>query len=193
MSKSQVLVPLVPGFEEIEAVTIIDVLRRAGVTVLVGGVAPGPVRGAHDIDVQAEVAFADVAAADLDMVVLPGGMPGAAHLSTQPEVQRLLGEVQRAGGYTCAICAAPIALGAAGLLRDKTATCYPGFEGQLAGGRFVEDRVVIDGKVVTSRGPGSALEFALTLAGMLCGAEVEARLSEGMLVARSASARVAGS
>jgi 4-methyl-5(b-hydroxyethyl)-thiazole monophosphate biosynthesis len=190
MSDKRVLVPLVAGFEEIEAVTIIDVLRRAGVSVVIAAEQAGSVRGAHDIDIGAEVSFADVVADDLDMIVLPGGMPGSATLAAQPQVQALIKAVQANGDFTCAICAAPIALAAAGVHQGKTLTCYPGFQGQLEGGDFTEERVVIDGKVVTSRGPGSALEFALTLAGLLVGDETEANLEAGMLVVRAAPATV---
>ena len=188
-TRGSVLVPLLDGFEEIEAVTIIDVLRRAGVRVIVAGERPGPVRGSHDISVVAEVALADVAGDDLAMIALPGGMPGAAHLAEHPVVQRLIRETHDRDKYTAALCAGPMALGTAGVLAGKTATCYPGFEDRLTGARVVDDRVVVDGKVVTSRGPGTALELALTLVGILAGPEQEAALAQGMLVARAAAAR----
>jgi 4-methyl-5(b-hydroxyethyl)-thiazole monophosphate biosynthesis len=178
-----VVVPILPGFEEIEAVTIIDVLRRAEVRVLVASTAVGPVRGSHDIEVAADTALASVAAGAVDMIALPGGMPGAAALARDAEVQRLVRELAAAGKYTCAVCAAPIALAAAGVHRGKRVTCYPGFEGQLAGGTLVEDRVVADGTVVTSRGPGTALEFALALVALLRGETARAELARRMLVA----------
>lgn len=181
-----VLVPLLEGFEEIEAVTIIDVLRRANVPVIVAGERPGPVRGSHGIEVSAEKALADVSADDLRMIALPGGMPGAANLAKHPVVQRLIKELEKRNRYTCAVCAAPMALGAAGVLEGKRATCFPGFEKHLTGARFVEQRVVVDGHVVTSRGPGTSLEFALTLAGILAGHATEERLSNGMLALRPA-------
>jgi protein deglycase len=177
-----VLVPLLPGFEEIEAITIIDVLRRAEVTVRVAGAQAGPVRGSHDIEITADTALADVRAEDLEMIALPGGMPGAAHLARDPEVQRLLRQVAAAGKFTCAICAGPVALAAAGLHRGKRVTCYPGLEDHLEGGTLVTDRVVIDGTVVTSRGVGTALEFALTLVEVLRGASVREDLASRMLV-----------
>ena len=178
-----VVVPLLPGFEEIEAVTIIDVLRRAELRVLVASTATGPVRGSHDIEVAADAALASIAADAVDMIALPGGMPGAAALARDPEVQRLIRELAAAGKYTCAICAAPIALAAAGVHRGKRVTCYPGFEPQLEGGTLVEDRVVVDGTLVTSRGPGTALEFALALVGILRGATAQAELAKRMIVA----------
>jgi 4-methyl-5(b-hydroxyethyl)-thiazole monophosphate biosynthesis len=184
-----VLVPLLEGFEEIEAVTIIDVLRRADVPVIVAGDKAGPVRGSHGISVLAEKALAEVDAGELAMIALPGGMPGAAHLSKNAVVQRLIRDLRDRDRYTAAVCAAPMALGAAGVLEGKRATCYPGFEDRLTGAAAVEDRVVVDGKVVTSRGPGTALEFALTLVGILAGRKKEAALEQGMLVERASAAR----
>lgn len=188
-NRGSVLVPLLEGFEEIEAVTLIDVLRRAEVPVIVAGDQAGPVRGSHGIAIHAETALADVRADGLAMIALPGGMPGAAHLAENAIVQRLIRELADRGQYTCAICAGPMALGAAGVLEGKTATCYPGFEERLTGARAVEDRVVVDGKVITSRGPGTALELALTLAGILAGPDREASLAKGMLVHRPEPAR----
>jgi 4-methyl-5(b-hydroxyethyl)-thiazole monophosphate biosynthesis len=178
-----VVVPLLPGFEEIEAVTIIDVLRRAEIRVLVASSAPGPVRGSHDIEVTADTALASVTADAVDMIALPGGMPGAANLARDPDVQRLVRELAEAGKFTCAVCAAPIALAAAGVHRGKRITCYPGFEEQQAGGTVVEDRVVVDGTLVTSRGPGTALEFALALVEVLRGQTARAEQAKRMLVA----------
>jgi 4-methyl-5(b-hydroxyethyl)-thiazole monophosphate biosynthesis len=184
MTKKQIVVPLVPGFEEIEAITILDVLRRAELTVLAAGAEVGPVRGAHGIEVVADTAWSNLPpVADIGMVVLPGGMPGAKNLATDSRVQTLLKDVAQRGGYTAAICAAPIALAAAGLLRGKRATCYPGFEKDLGGASFCDDPVVIDGTVVTSRGPGTALLFALTLVEILRGEPEAERLGFGMLYA----------
>ncbi|WP_428264481.1 DJ-1 family glyoxalase III [Haliangium sp.] len=184
-----VLVPLLDGFEEIEAVTIIDVLRRAGVEVVVAGVEPGPVRGSHDIELTAEVALSEVDPAPLAMIALPGGMPGAAKLREHPEVQRLIRAVDQREGFVAALCAAPIALAPSGVLAGKLVTSYPGVEDQLTGAEVVTDRVVVDGRVVTSRGPGTALEFALTLVGLLAGADKEAALERAMLVARGGPPR----
>ncbi len=184
MATESVLVPLLPGFEEIEAVTIIDVLRRAEIPVIVASDTVGPVEGAHGISVVATTALADVDAADLAMIALPGGLPGAQHLTDSADVQRLLGQVRDAGGYCCAICAAPMALAKAGVHLGKKVTSYPGFERYLEGADYREDRVVVDGTVVTSRGPGTALEFALTLVGILSGAEAEQLNEQRMLVRR---------
>jgi 4-methyl-5(b-hydroxyethyl)-thiazole monophosphate biosynthesis len=187
--QESVLVPLLEGFEEIEAVTIIDVLRRAGVHVIVAGDKAGPVRGSHGIGVVADVSLDEVKADELAMIALPGGMPGAAHLAEHAVVQRLIRAVCDHAGYTAAVCAGPMALGAAGVLRGKMATCYPGFEEHLTGADTREDRVIVDGKVVTSRGPGTALEFALTLVSLLVGPQKESQLEQGMLVTREIEAR----
>jgi protein deglycase len=189
MAENAIVVPLLDGFEEIEAVTIIDVLRRAELPVLVAGEQRGVVKGNHAIGVAAEISFAELDRGAVRAVVLPGGMPGAANLAQHPEVQSLIKQVAAAGKYTAAICAGPIALAAAGVLEGRTATCYPGLQDKLEGATFIEERIVVDGPVITSRGPGTAMEFALTLVGLLVGGEVEAKLGERMLVSRSAEAR----
>lgn len=184
MPVKKVLVPLAPGFEEIEAITVVDVLRRADVQVETIGLVPNPVVGSHGIGVLADRMFKDPEAeAAFDMIVLPGGMPGAQHLKDHAGIQRLLALAKNRGSFTAAICAAPMALGASGLTKDKTITCYPGFEQRFEHKKHVLDRVVVDGTVVTSRGPGTALEFALTLVGLLCGARDAQKLRESMLVA----------
>lgn len=182
MGRDKVLVPLLAGFEEIEAVTIIDVLRRAEIPVVVASVEVGTVEGSHALSVLATHALREVDANELAMIALPGGMPGAKNLAEQPEVQRLVKQVAEDGGYTAAICAAPMALAAANVHRDHKVTSYPGFDKYLDGANYVQDRVVVDRRVVTSRGPGTALEFALTLVRLLRGPEVEADLREKMLV-----------
>lgn len=184
MADQSVLVPLLPGFEEIEAVTLIDVLRRAEIPVVVASEAAGAVEGSHGVSVLAPIALADVAAGDLAAIVLPGGLPGAQHLADSPAVQRLIRAVAAAGGYTCAICAAPMALAAAGVHEGHRVTSYPGFDRYLDGAQYVEDRVVVDGKVATSRGPGTALEFALTLVGLLRGSDIEKQIEQQMLALR---------
>jgi len=184
MGKDNVLVPLLAGFEEIEAVTIIDVLRRADVPVIVAGVEAGAVEGSHAISVVATHALRQVDADQLAMIALPGGMPGAKNLAEQPDVQRLIKRVAKDGGYTAAICAAPMALAAANVHREHSVTSYPGFEKYLDGASYMQDRGVVDRRVVTSRGPGTALEFALTRVGLLRGAEVRAKLEQQMLVKR---------
>lgn len=182
MTAPRVLVPLAPGFEEIEAVAIIDVLRRAGVHVVVAGLRAGPIQGSHQITLTPDTTLDAAQHERFDMLVLPGGMPGAEHLRDDPRVQAAIRATRDHGGYTAAICAAPIALSQAGVTQGKRATSYPGFDAQVACASYVEDRVVVDGKVITSRGPGTALEFALALVELLQGAAKAAQLRRGMLV-----------
>jgi 4-methyl-5(b-hydroxyethyl)-thiazole monophosphate biosynthesis len=171
---------LAPGFEEIEAITIIDVLRRAEVDTVAAAVKDNPVRGSHGILVHADVGLTDVTQASWDVVVLPGGMPGSATLRDDEAVQALLRRQYDGGGRVAAICAAPIALAKAGLLAGRKATSYPGFREQLACD-YVEDAVVSDGRIVTSRGPGTALPFALELVAQVVSRRAADELAERML------------
>jgi 4-methyl-5(b-hydroxyethyl)-thiazole monophosphate biosynthesis len=175
-------VVLVDGFEEIEAVTVIDVLRRANVDVALCGVVALDVVGSHGIALRADRLLRDVG--NVDVVVLPGGMPGAATLRDS-DVVRAFVEAQHArGALLAAICAAPIALASWGLLRGRSATCFPGHKPALvAGGATVLVEPVVDaGNVVTSRGVGTALAFALALVARLVDDDTAARLARTMLV-----------
>lgn len=167
----RVLVPLAEGFEEVEAVTVVDLLRRANVDVRTAALAGRRVTGSHGIVLEADLELDGVRAADYDMIVLPGGMPGADHLKKDPRVVGLLKEFASTGRYAAAICAAPGVLAHAGLLDGREATSYPGFLGRdsAPGIRLSDAPVVIDGKVVTSRGPGTAIDFALALIALLEG------------------------
>jgi 4-methyl-5(b-hydroxyethyl)-thiazole monophosphate biosynthesis len=179
---ARVLVPLAPGFEELEAVTIIDLLRRAGIEVVSAGLSPGPVKGARGTVLLPDATLEDALKHDYDMVALPGGMPGAKNLDEDPRIKALLVDMAAHGKYTAAICAAPIVLASAGLLAGKCATSYPGFldKMDLADVTCSAEPVVLDGKVITSRGPGTAMDFALQLIETLLGTprrdEVEAGL-----------------
>lgn len=166
-----VLVPLAEGFEEIEAVTVVDLLRRAGIDVRTASLGDARVTGSHGIPVEADISVDAVDVADYDMIVLPGGMPGAAHLGQDPRIITLLRRFADTGRYTAAICAAPGVLAAAGLLDNRRATSFPGFlaPDSAPGIRLSDAPVVVDGKVVTSRGPGTATEFSLELIELLCG------------------------
>ena len=177
----KVLVPLADGAEELEAVTIIDVLRRAGARVTVAGIGSREITGAHGIKFTADTPISDCLHETFDLIALPGGMPGAEHLRDSKELTQLLKAQTSAGRKVAAICAAPaVALAAHGLL-GKKATCYPGFEGKLGDGVFSPERVVVDGSCITSKGPGTALEFALTLAALLFGQEKADEVAKGML------------
>lgn len=166
----KVLIPLASGCEELEAVTVVDILRRAGIHVITAGLEPGPVRASRGTVLVPDATLDEALDNDFDMMVLPGGMPGAAFLRDDPRVIAALQTLASAGKYTAAICAAPMALHAAGLLEGKQATSFPGVLDALPGShRYCTERVVIDGTVVTSRGPGTALDFALTLVELLAG------------------------
>jgi 4-methyl-5(b-hydroxyethyl)-thiazole monophosphate biosynthesis len=178
------LVPLAAGFEEIEAVTIIDVLRRGGIEVLVAGLdGAGPVEGAHGITVQAPLALDTQRSAAFDLIVLPGGEPGTTHLAASAGLAAMLKAQAHAGRLLAAICAAPRVLAAQGLLDDRAATSFPGVETQVRSGGAVYStaRVVRDGNIITSRGPGTALEFALALVDALQGAEQAQEVREATL------------
>jgi protein deglycase len=176
----KVLVPLANGFEEIEAVTVIDVLRRANVEVVVGSLAGDMVEGAHGLQLAADRPLAAVAAADFDAIVLPGGQPGSRNLRADDRVRELVQALARAGKIVAAICAAPTVLEAAGVLQGKRATAFPGEE--LPSADYSFDRVVEDGNVITSRAAGTAMEFALTLVRRLAGHRAATELRQRMLV-----------
>ena len=178
---SSVCVLLAEGFEEIEAVTIVDVLRRAGVDVVTLGVEGRQVLGSHGLKLEADKILREGADHEWHMVILPGGMPGSENLRDHPEVQALVKRQSEKGGRLAAICAAPIALASAGVLEGRRATSYPGFGGALAGSDYREERVVVDGNIITSRGPGTAMEFSLRLVEELKGREAAAALAESML------------
>lgn len=177
---SRVLVLLAPGFEEIEAITVVDLLRRAGIETRTASLGLREVTGSHGITVTADLALDSVDADDFEMIVLPGGLPGADHLKTDNRVLALLRRFAASGRYTAAICAAPGVLARAGLLEGRAATSYPGFlqPDSAPGLQLSEAPVVIDGKVVTSRGPGTAMEFGLALIGLLEGPEAAGRVKE---------------
>jgi len=161
-------------------VTLIDVLRRAGVEVVAASLGATQVRGAHALMIEADCRLDDALSQTFDAVVLPGGMPGSKNLRDDTRVLDCLRRQEQAGRYFGAICAAPIVLEAAGVLKGKRATCYPGY--QLPSALQVEERVVRDGKLVTSRGPGTALEYSLEWVSILVGPEKAATLREAMIV-----------
>ncbi len=176
----KVLVPLAQGCEEVEAVTIIDLLRRARIEVVSAGLDDQPVTASRGVRLIADTTLDEALAQEFDMIALPGGMPGMIHLKNDPRIIALLQKMAREGKYTCAICAAPAVLAEAGLLAGKSATSYPGFVDNLPSVACKNDPVVRDSKVITSRGPGTAMDFALELIEVLVGKarrdEVEAGL-----------------
>ncbi len=177
-----VLVPLADGFEEIEAVTIIDVLRRAGVIVTSVFLRDNPVIGSHDIPVTADKNISGISAADYDSIALPGGMPGSKNLKEDGRVIALVRELHSRERIVAALCAAPIVLGHAGVLAGRRATCFPGYESQMIGAIPSSEPVVRDGLIITGKGPACAIPFALTLVEALAGKEKAENLRDSMQV-----------
>jgi protein deglycase len=165
----RVLVPLAQGCEELEAVTIIDILRRAGIEVDSAGLEPGPVRASRGTVLVPDITLEEALGRNYDMIALPGGMPGMANLRQDARIKALLQDMAAAGKYVTAICAAPAVLAAAGLLEGRHATSYPGALEDVKGVILKDAPVVRDGRVITSRGPGTAMDFALELVETLAG------------------------
>ena len=180
---ARVLIPLADGCEELEAVTIIDLLRRADIEVVTAGLRDGPVTASRGVVLLPDRNLDEVLGDDFDMIVLPGGLPGADHLDADPRIHALLQRMAEQDLYTAAICAAPKVLLNAGLLDGHKATAYPGvIDDQMsAGSQLLEDAVVTDGKVVTSRGPGTAMDFALSLIEHLMGADTREQVETPLM------------
>lgn len=170
MKTKRVIVPFAEGFEEIEAFTIVDVLRRAGIAVDMVGLVGSIVTGSHGIRVTMDKKLNEVRAEDYDGIVLPGGNPGYLNLSRSSELLELIKKMNGQGKLIAAICAAPSVLAKAGVLEGKRATIYPGMEKEIPYPRG--ERIVVDGNVVTSQGPGTAIEFALKLVDVLVGSDM---------------------
>ena len=182
MSK-KVLVPIANGTEEIEAVCIIDVLRRAGASVTVASVDKLQVTASRGVKLVADKLIADCINDVYDLIVLPGGMPGAEHLRDSKVLEKILKRQQREGRLYAAICASPaIVLKHHGLLDRRQATCHPNFTNQLNTQDAVEKRVVVDGTCITSRGPGTALEFTLKLVELLYDKQKAKEIAQQMVV-----------
>ena len=185
-----VITVLAPGFEETEAVTFIDLLRRAGITVTVLGLESCKVTGSHNITIAADMLFADFTAGGMlfadftgnfDAIVLPGGMPGTKNLANSQPLLDLIRQANEKGRLCAAICAAPIVLAKAGILAGVKATCYPGFEKELGGAQFADKPVVRDRNIITSRGAGTAIPFALELISCLAGPEKAEKVKKAIL------------
>ena len=158
---SNLYIFLAEGYEEIEALTVVDLLRRANIDIeMVSITGEKMVRGAHGINVEADVLYEEIKAEEADMLVLPGGMPGTKNLMAQEDLVSNLKQFHEAGKAVAAICAAPMVLGENGILEGKKAVCYPGFEANLKGATVLKEEAVTDGNVITSRGLGTAIEFA---------------------------------
>lgn len=177
-----IFVHLAQGFEEIEAITIIDVLRRSGLEVVTVSIGDDQmVKGAHNIAVKADILFKNADYRQAEMIVLPGGMPGAKNLSEHEGLNAWIKKFFDEGRLIGAICAAPMVLGKLGILKGKKAVCYPGFEEYLSGAVIKQEPVMVDGNIVTGRGPGVAMQFAYEIVRLLESEQNVVRLKEAML------------
>ncbi len=172
---------LANGFEEIEALAPLDLLRRAGLEVTTVGIGGDMIKGSHGITVAADIPDGLFADAAPDMVILPGGMPGSKNLDESRTVDAALKAAARRGALIAAICAAPMVLGHRGLLEGRRATCFPGFEQELTGAVVSPERVVRDGNIITAAGMGVALEFGLALVEALKGRDAANELRRAVL------------
>ncbi len=179
---SKVYVFLAEGFEEAEALTPVDLLRRADVeTVMVSVTGKAAVTGAHGITMMADRLFEEIDGRDADLLMLPGGMPGTLNLGAHAGLVSLLKEHFAAGKKVAAICAAPSVLGKLGMLEGKTAVCYPGFEDQLSGAAIGSGKVSVDGNVTTAKGMGAAIEFGLALVAQLKDQETADKIEKAII------------
>jgi len=179
---SKVCVFLADGFEEIEALTVVDILRRASVDTQMISISENRmVTGSHKIPIQADACIKDADFSDTELLVLPGGMPGTIHLGECKMLTDMLVEFHQQGKKVAAICAAPSILGDLGILKGKKAVCFPGFEERLKGATVLDNKVSIDGNVTTSRGMGTAIPFALALTEQLVSKEKAQEIKKSIL------------
>jgi 4-methyl-5(b-hydroxyethyl)-thiazole monophosphate biosynthesis len=178
----RVIVPLADGAEEMELVIIADTLRRAEWQVVLAGLDVGPVTASRGVKLVPDAPLDALNGATFDMIVLPGGMPGTEKLRADPRVIDLVEDMAADGKWVAAICAAPLVLEAAGLLADRAFTSHPSVADRLPSGERREERVVVDGRLVTSQGPGTCMEFALKLVELVDGADKAAAIGDAMRV-----------
>lgn len=180
---SKVLIFLAEGFEEIEAITVIDIMRRAEINISVVSITDDyMVDGAHGIRVETDDLIKNIKILDQEMMVLPGGMPGTKNLNSNTKLHKIIDKFNKEGKYLAAICAAPMIYGQLGLLEGREAVCYPGFENYLKGAKVSTENVIQSGNIITSRGVGTSLEFALKLVEILKGSELKESLKKGILL-----------
>jgi len=177
---ASVLVPLAQGCEELEAITVVDLLRRAGVTVVTAGLDDKPVQASRGMTLVPDMTLDAALTQEYDMVVLPGGLPGADHLDGDPRIRGLIKEMADKDRYTAAICAAPKVFASTGLLQGKKVTSFPGVLDAYDDLDYRTDPVVQDGKLITSRGPGTAMDFALALIENLVGKDRRDEVEAGL-------------
>ncbi|MCF6333123.1 MAG: DJ-1/PfpI family protein [Draconibacterium sp.] len=180
---TKIAVQLANGFEEIEAVSIIDVLRRAEFEVTVVSITKNlEVIGSHNIKIITDQLFENVDYELIDMIVLPGGMPGATNLNKHSKLRELILDFHKNKKPLGAICAAPLVFGNLGILANKNATCYPGFENELVGAQTTGKNIELSGQIITGKGAGVAIEFALKIVEMFKGKELADELAEKMII-----------
>ena len=176
------LVLVAPGFEEIETITVIDILRRANIEVVSAGIEPGEITGSRKIKIVPDVQLNKVVNDEnFDMIVLPGGIPGTTNLKKDEGVKKIIERMYKQGKYTAAICAAPTVLSAIGLTTGKNITSHPSVKNELQYESYKEDMVVVDGQIITSRSPGTAMEFAMKLVEILVGKEMVEEINKGVM------------
>jgi len=177
----KVLVPVTDGFEEIETVTIVDILRRAGVSVTLAGLQAGPLKGSRGVQILADAFIDEVKDDEFDLLVLPGGQPGVDNLRKDPRILEILRNRDRNKQMIGAICAAPLALRDAGITQGRRLTSHPSIEKEFSESRYSLDRVIVDGNFVTSRAAGTSIEFALKLVEILVGPEKACEIAKAVL------------
>ncbi len=180
MAKKAIII-LAPGYEELEAVAVVDILRRAGTNILIAALEPGPVPSARDVKIEPDVLLDDVKGQDFDLIVLPGGIDSTETLASNQTVVSMLKRQLQSQGLVGAICAAPTVLDRHGLSKGKVIACHPVCQSAVKQSRLSGDRVVQDGQIITSQGPGTALEFALRLVERLHGTEKMEEVNQGVL------------
>lgn len=178
---ASVLVPLANGCEELEAITVIDLLRRAGVNVISAGLDDQPITASRGVRLIPDTTLEQVKDQDFDMLVLPGGLPGADHLNDDQRIHQLLDRLNNQQKYIAAICAAPKVLATAGLLENKSVTSYPGVLDSVENLNYTGEAVTRDGNIITSRGPGTAMDFALSLIEILLGSDQRQSVEAGLV------------
>ncbi len=176
------LIPLAEGFEEIETLTVVDVLRRAEITAVLAGLYDGPVSSVRKVNIIPDEALDSVTVDDFDMIILPGGQPGVNNLCADVRIKRLLNDFNASGKRIAAICAATTVLSEAGLIRGKRVTAYPSYKDKLNGAQYVDKGVVTDGNIITSQGPGTAIAFALEIVSQLAGKHTADTIAAELLV-----------
>ena len=173
---------LAPGFEEIEALCPVDIMRRAGLTVTTVGIGGREIVGSHGITVCADVSDSELCFEDIELIFLPGGMPGTKNLDASKAVHQAIDLAIEQNAYIAAICAAPMILGKRGILNEKEAVCYPGFENYLDGATVPADKkIVTDGKIITAKGMGVATDLGLEIVRVFCGKEKSDALRKAII------------